>query len=122
MFHAQSEGATIAQNARITLGALPMLLIAKTCGLLLRPPSYLISLMLRIAARITAGEWRGNAMGYDPTGENIPVDWDYSDSEWEEALGETRIEQEQSKAEDADDQLSLQGEDFEDANQSWEVD
>lgn len=37
--------------------------------------------MLNIAARITAGEWRGFVFGTDEHGEQIPVHWDWSDDE-----------------------------------------
>lgn len=62
-----------------------MAIIAKTCEILLSPPSHLINLMLSVAARIAAGEWRGMVFGYDEAGEAIPVQWDYSDgglSDW----------------------------------------
>ncbi|ROT37882.1 hypothetical protein SODALDRAFT_296218 [Sodiomyces alkalinus F11] len=60
---------------------LPMAIVAKTCEILLSPPSHLINLMLRVAARIAAGEWRGMVFGYGDGGEEIPVHWDYSDDE-----------------------------------------
>ncbi|KAL2751917.1 hypothetical protein ACRALDRAFT_1078336 [Sodiomyces alcalophilus JCM 7366] len=60
---------------------LPMAIVAKTCEILLSPPSHLINLMLRVAARIAAGEWRGMMFGYGDGGEEIPVHWDYSDDE-----------------------------------------
>jgi hypothetical protein len=45
------------------------------------PPSHLINLMLKVAARITAGEWRGLMFGVDDRGQQIPVQWDWSDDE-----------------------------------------
>lgn len=60
---------------------LPMAIMAKTCEILLSPPSHLLTLMLRVAARITAGEWRGVVFGYSDGGETIPVHWDYSNDE-----------------------------------------
>ncbi|KAM0324553.1 hypothetical protein ACHAQA_007938 [Verticillium albo-atrum] len=59
----------------------PMAIVAKTCEILLSPPSHLMNLMLRVAARIAAGEWRGMMFGYGESGETIPVQWDYSDGE-----------------------------------------
>lgn len=59
----------------------PMAIIAKTCEILLSPPSHLVNLMLRVAAKITAGEWRGVVFGYGEAGEAIPVEWDYSEGE-----------------------------------------
>lgn len=60
---------------------LPMAIILKTLEMLLGPPSYLIALMLKVAAKIVAGEWRGLVFGYGDDGEEIPVQWDYSDGE-----------------------------------------
>ncbi|KAL2210532.1 hypothetical protein CC79DRAFT_514510 [Sarocladium strictum] len=92
MFYTRNEVVSTTRNLRASLIALPMLLVAKTCGLLLRPPSYLVKLMLVVASRIVAGEWRGTAVGRGPMGEDIPVHWDYSDSEmdedWDEAANE----------------------------------
>ncbi|CAH0050087.1 unnamed protein product [Clonostachys solani] len=61
--------------------SLPLFILAKTVEILLGPPAYLIKLMLRIAARIIAGEWRGQDVGYDEDGEQIPVHWDLSDDD-----------------------------------------
>ncbi|CAG9980783.1 unnamed protein product [Clonostachys byssicola] len=61
--------------------SLPLFILAKTVEILLGPPAYLIKLMLRIAARIIAGEWRGQDVGYDDDGEQIPVHWDLSDDD-----------------------------------------
>ncbi|KAM7196310.1 inheritance of peroxisomes protein 1 domain containing protein [Rhypophila sp. PSN 637] len=60
---------------------LPMAIIQTTCEILMSPPSHLINLMLKVAARITAGEWRGFVFGTDEYGEQIPVHWDWSDDE-----------------------------------------
>ncbi|KAH7322985.1 inheritance of peroxisomes protein 1-domain-containing protein [Stachybotrys elegans] len=65
-----------------TVKSIPMAIISRTCGLLLGPPSYLISLMLSVAAKITAGEWSGRVMGYGDNGETIPVQWDYSEGDF----------------------------------------
>lgn len=58
--------------------SLPMAVVRKTCEILLSPPGYLISLMLRVAARIAAGEWRGLVFGEG--GERV-VWGDYSSEE-----------------------------------------
>lgn len=55
-----------------------MAVVRKTCEILLSPPGYLISLMLRVAARIAAGEWRGLVFGEG--GERV-VWGDYSSEE-----------------------------------------
>ena len=60
---------------------LPMAVIQKTCEMLLAPPSHLINLMLKVAARIAAGEWRGYVFGTSDDGEKIPVRWDWSDGD-----------------------------------------
>jgi hypothetical protein len=39
--------------------------------------------MLKVAAKIAAGEWRGLVFGFGEAGEQIPVQWDYySDGEF----------------------------------------
>jgi len=58
-----------------------MAVIQKTCEILMSPPSHLINLMLNVAARIAAGEWRGLVFGVDERGEQIPVQWDWSEEE-----------------------------------------
>lgn len=60
---------------------LPMAIIHKTIEILLSPPSHLVDLMLKVAARITAGEWRGYIYGFSDQGERIPVRWDWSDED-----------------------------------------
>ncbi|KAK4228203.1 inheritance of peroxisomes protein 1-domain-containing protein [Podospora fimiseda] len=65
-----------------SLRGLPMSVIHKTCEILMSPPSHLINLMLKVAARIAAGEWRGLVFGTGEDGERIPVQWDYSDEEY----------------------------------------
>ncbi|KAH6677481.1 inheritance of peroxisomes protein 1-domain-containing protein [Halenospora varia] len=53
---------------------IPTAIIQTTCKILLSPPSHLINLMLNIASKIAAGEWRGFLFsGY---GE---VHWDFED-------------------------------------------
>lgn len=66
---------------------LPSTIIQKTLEVLLGPPIYLVKLMLKVAAKILAGEWRGLVFGFGESGEQIPVQWDYSDgefSDWED--------------------------------------
>ena len=46
---------------------------------MLEPTNYLAKLMLRVAARITTGEWRGVVFGVNEAGEKIPVQWDYTE-------------------------------------------
>ncbi|KLU84522.1 hypothetical protein MAPG_03563 [Magnaporthiopsis poae ATCC 64411] len=60
---------------------IPSAIIHRTCEILLSPPGHLVSLMLKVAARIAAGEWRGLVFGIGEGGEKIPVQWDYSDSD-----------------------------------------
>lgn len=68
---------------------LPTAIIQKTCEILLSPPSHLLHLMLNIAAKIAAGEWRGMVFGFGEGGEKIVGQWDYEDGDmtgesWEE--------------------------------------
>ena len=58
-----------------------MAIVAKTAEVLLGPPAYLVQIMLRVASRIVAGEWRGAVMGFGDEGERIPVRWDYEEEE-----------------------------------------
>ncbi|KAJ8126639.1 hypothetical protein O1611_g6999 [Lasiodiplodia mahajangana] len=71
------------QSRLAAIRRLPSLIIQKTIEILLSPPSYLIQLMLKVAAMIVAGEWRGLVFGFSEAGEQIPVEWDYySDGEF----------------------------------------
>ena len=63
------------------LKRVPMAIVAKTAEVLLGPPAYLVQIMLRVASRIVAGEWRGAVMGFGDEGERIPVRWDYEEEE-----------------------------------------
>ncbi|CAI4211678.1 unnamed protein product [Parascedosporium putredinis] len=63
------------------LRRMPLSIVAKTCEVLLGPPAYLVTLMLKVASKITAGEWRGMVFGFGEGGEQIPVQWDYSDGD-----------------------------------------
>lgn len=60
---------------------LPTMIIAKTCEVLLAPPAHLIALMLKVAVKLSAGEWRGKVHGYNSDGDQIPVHWDYSEDD-----------------------------------------
>ncbi|KAF2726999.1 hypothetical protein EJ04DRAFT_152502 [Polyplosphaeria fusca] len=60
-------------------------LVRKTCELLLGPPSHLVTLMLRIAAKISNGAFGFNTYRVRSAGERIPCSWESSDEdEWEE--------------------------------------
>jgi hypothetical protein len=58
-----------------------MTIMAKAYEALLAPPAHLIVLMMKVAARLSAGEWRGNVYGYNNNGGQIPVHWDYSEDD-----------------------------------------
>ncbi|KAI0551899.1 inheritance of peroxisomes protein 1-domain-containing protein [Xylaria curta] len=71
------------QSRLAAVRRLPAAIIHKTIEILLSPPSHLIKLMLKVAAMIMAGEWRGLVYGLSEEGEQIPVQWDYySDGEF----------------------------------------
>ncbi len=53
---------------------LPSAIIQKTYEILLSPPSHLFHLMISIASKIAAGEWRGVLSGYGEA-----VHWDFED-------------------------------------------
>lgn len=56
---------------------LPTAIIQKTCEILLSPPGHLLHLMINIATKIAAGEWRGVLSGYGEA-----VHWDFSEDEY----------------------------------------
>lgn len=62
---------------------LPTAIIQKTFEILVSPPSHLLHLMLNIASKIAAGEWRGVLPG-----QGEAVHWDFEDeygvTEWNE--------------------------------------
>jgi len=58
-----------------------MTVLAKTCEILMSPPSHLLSLMLNVAARIAAGEWRGFVFGTGEGGERVSFEWDLDGDE-----------------------------------------
>lgn len=62
-------------------------ILQRTCSLLLGPPVQLVALMLRIAAKIAKGTFRGTSFGFGEGGQKIPCSWDFSDGSddnWEE--------------------------------------
>lgn len=58
---------------------IPSSIFNKTCEILISPPAHLISLMLKVAERITAGEWRGFTFGMGEDGEVLDVRWDWTE-------------------------------------------
>ena len=114
---------------------LPGAIIHKTCEIIMAPPRELLALMLKVAARLAAGEWRGLVFGTGTGGESISVHWDYSDDDgasWPSpaahASGGTRNSSPGSSARDgktgtigsADEQRSEDSDP--DWSRSWEVD
>ena len=65
-------------------------ILQRTCSILLGPPIQLVALMLRIAAKIARGAFRGTTFGYGDGGQKVPCSWDFSDGSdenedyWEE--------------------------------------
>jgi hypothetical protein len=77
-----SRSSSAHQNSRLQLiRRLPMAVILKTLEMLFSPPAHLIRLMLKVAAMILAGQWRGQVFGMGEGGEPIPVAWDWSDED-----------------------------------------
>ncbi|RYC55030.1 hypothetical protein CHU98_g11183 [Xylaria longipes] len=71
------------QSRLAAVRRLPATIVHKTVEILLSPPGHLVKLMLKVAAKIAAGEWRGLVFGFGEAGEQIPVQWDYySDGEF----------------------------------------
>lgn len=68
-----------ASTAARAIRRIPSSIFNKTCEILISPPAHLISLMLKAAARITAGEWRGFVFGMDEGGDLVDIRWDWSD-------------------------------------------
>jgi Inheritance of peroxisomes protein 1 len=66
-------------------------IIQKTCTLMLKPPSYLIYMMLTIASKIANGAVKGVTYGYGEGGEQIPCSWEYGSDDgfdgWEDDYG-----------------------------------
>jgi hypothetical protein len=74
-------------RSRISGHHLTTAILQRTCSLLLGPPVQLVALMLRIAAKITKGTFRGSSFGFGEGGQKIPCSWDFSDGSddnWEE--------------------------------------
>ncbi|RDW73774.1 hypothetical protein BP5796_07216 [Coleophoma crateriformis] len=99
---------------------LPTAIIQKTCEILLSPPSHLLQLMISIASKIAAGEWRGVLSG---PGE--AVHWDFSDDEhptdgWEE--DDFGISLPGTFESHASRRRSLKQPNPSDADLSWEID
>jgi len=46
------------------------------------PPSHLVQLMLEMAAKIAAGQWRGVVFGISEGGEKVVGEWDYDDGDF----------------------------------------
>ncbi|KAJ1324220.1 Inheritance of peroxisomes protein 1 [Microdochium nivale] len=72
------------QDRMVVMKRLPGFVFSKTFEMLLSPPSHLVQLILRVARKIIAGEWRGLVFGFNEDGEKIPVQWDYSDDDWDD--------------------------------------
>lgn len=104
------------------LKRVPLAIVSKTCEVLLGPPAYLVQLMLRVASRISAGEWRGKVFGLGEGGERIPVQWDWSDEDGD-LSGWSEDEAEFAEAAEARDRGLLGAEgDGDDSGPSWGVD
>lgn len=80
-FRSKTTTSRSASSRLALVRRLPMAVVHKTVEILLSPPAHLINLMLRVAARIAAGEWRGYVFGTGEGGETIPVRWDWSDED-----------------------------------------
>lgn len=68
-----------ASTAARAIRRIPSSIFNRTCEILITPPAHLISIMLKVAARITAGEWRGFVFGMDEGGEVVDIRWDWTD-------------------------------------------
>lgn len=68
-----------ASTAVRTIRRIPSTILNKTCEMIFGPPTHLINLMLKVAARIAAGEFRGFVFGMGEGGEVVDVRWDWSD-------------------------------------------
>lgn len=128
-----SPGRQHATDRLAVVRKLPSAIIHKTVEILLSPPGHLVNLMLQVAAKIAAGEWRGLVFGLDEGGESIPVHWDYSDGElssWEDeddykfSIGRlARTRSGSSSGSNGQTGLRSHISDFEDKNEAgWEVD
>ena len=63
-------------------------ILQRTYSLFFGPPVQLLALMLRIAAKIGSGVFKGESFGWGEQGQRIPCSWDFSDGSdaeiWEE--------------------------------------
>ncbi|KAI1275036.1 inheritance of peroxisomes protein 1-domain-containing protein [Xylaria sp. FL0933] len=85
-----TPGSRQTSQSRLTaVRRLSITILQKTIDLLLGPPSHLVKLMLRVAAKIAAGQWRGLVLGFSESGEEIPVQWDYSSDDEFSDLGDS---------------------------------
>lgn len=71
-------------NSGLSTTSSHLSLVARTGELLLGPPAYLIALMVKIAAKITRGGWKGPRLAYDYSDDDVPVFYDFSDSDLSE--------------------------------------
>ncbi|KAF7563763.1 hypothetical protein G7046_g375 [Stylonectria norvegica] len=108
-----------------TVKKLPLTIIAKTCEMIMGPPNHLITLMLKVAAKIAAGEWRGLVYGYNDRGEQIPVQWDYSEgdfSDWSEEEPYMGLHRRHAPPKTEDEPNAEGAEASSDDSRSWGVD
>ncbi|KAI0005208.1 inheritance of peroxisomes protein 1-domain-containing protein [Xylariaceae sp. FL0662B] len=125
----QSPIRTSPQSRLDIVRQLPGQIVHKTVEILLSPPNYLVNLMLKVAAKIVAGEWRGLVFGFGEGGEKIPVQWDYSDgefSDWSDEEDYATVRNKQSSSSN-DNTLQttttgLQSSPEIEENRSWDVD
>ncbi|KAK3348113.1 inheritance of peroxisomes protein 1-domain-containing protein [Neurospora tetraspora] len=79
LFAPRRRAPSISSSKLEVVRKLPMTVINKSFEILMAPPTHLMSLMLTVAARITAGQKSGAVLGSGEGGERIPVQWDLSD-------------------------------------------
>jgi hypothetical protein len=91
---------------------LPTAIIQKTCEILLSPPSHLFHLMLNIASKIAAGEWRGVLSSHGDV-----VHWNFEDEYGGEGWHEDDYGMSLTKAPSESKASSTGG-----SGGSWEVD
>ncbi|KAJ4417215.1 hypothetical protein N0V85_001951 [Neurospora sp. IMI 360204] len=86
LFAPRRRAPSVSSSKLEVVRKLPMAVINKSFEILMAPPTHLMSLMLTVAARITAGQKSGAVLGSGEGGERIPVQWDLSD-ETEDSSG-----------------------------------
>ncbi|KXX74919.1 hypothetical protein MMYC01_207967 [Madurella mycetomatis] len=80
--HSRPSSSSSSSSALAVVRRLPITVLHKTCEILLSPPSHLMNLMLKVAARIAAGEWRGFVFGMGEGGVGrVEVCWDWSEED-----------------------------------------